>query len=99
MTVVFLLITIFFVLCFYFKTLFLTFIFGGALILIVEKLADLYKMKTGRYAKRWKRNLYGYTVLTILLIVTILMIGSSLEEIAVALGEINTQGQRCRIYT
>jgi len=98
MTVIFILLTTFFALCFYFKTIFLTFVLGGALILITEKIGDFFHKRTARFKSKWTRKLYRYGIILISLVLILYMIGGSLEQMAVALSEINQDGQTVGQY-
>ncbi len=81
MALIFLALSLLFLSLFYFKTLFITFILGGALILVIERMTNDYKERMKKYNIKGKWvTIIGYFLFFFWAFVVIFAIGASISD-------------------
>ena len=93
LSIIFLLITGAFALCFYFSSIFLTFVLAFCLIFLAEKFISDYRKSVAKYhLSRWKQWVYGYALIAFWIFVVIFLLRSSLLQITGVLQEVSVDG-------
>ncbi|MEK6904082.1 MAG: AI-2E family transporter, partial [Nanoarchaeota archaeon] len=94
LAIVFAGLTAIFTVLFYFEDIFITFIVGAALILLTERIKNEYKnrMKLFEFSEN-RQKIYGYLLLTFWLVVTIILVWSSINQINDSVISAKRQGQ------
>ena len=86
--VIFLIITAFFVLCFYFRTIFITIVVGIVMIIMSEKLMKHYRKKINRSdLSKTRRKILGAGLIIFWVFSIIFLVWNSLEDLSGAIGE------------
>jgi predicted PurR-regulated permease PerM len=92
--VIFLGMTAVFAMCFYFSTIFISFVVGAALIIISEKFGSDYKKSVSRYKlPRWKRVCYGWLLIAFWVFVVAFLLRDSVNQIVGVVREISVNEQ------
>ncbi|MDP7647492.1 MAG: AI-2E family transporter [Candidatus Woesearchaeota archaeon] len=83
---IFVVLTILFALCYYFSTLFVTFMIGVALIILVQKLKNDYSKRMSKYQlSKARRRLYGGLLAAFWIIVFIVLFSNSVAQMRIAI--------------